>query len=91
MGATFSYRVTPSLSRVGGVSGNILLFWASPTEYMQSLYDHFGDVVPLGYKPRNVFVFGPARNREILSNPEVSAIFNTQRNTHANWHWGWVF
>ncbi len=71
MGATFSYRVTPSLSRVGGISGNILLFWASPTEYMQSLYDHFGDVVPLGYKPRNVFVFGPARNREILSNPEV--------------------
>jgi len=71
MGATFSYRATASLSRVGGVSGNILLFWASPTEYMQSLYDHFGDVVPLGYKPKNVFVFGPARNREILSNPEV--------------------
>jgi cytochrome P450 len=71
MGATISYHATPSLSRVGGVSGNILLFWASPTEYMQSLYDHFGDVVPLGYKPNNVFVFGPARNREILTNPDV--------------------
>jgi len=71
MEATISYRVTPPLSRVGGVSGNILLFWASPTEYMQSLYDHFGDVVPLGYRPRNVFVFGPARNREILTNPDV--------------------
>lgn len=71
MGATFSYRITPSLSRVGGLYGNILLFWSSPTDYMQSLYDHFGDVVPLGYKPKNVFVFGPARNREILTNPEV--------------------
>ncbi len=71
MGTTFSYRVTPPLSRVGGVPGNILLFWASPTEYMQSLYDHFGDVVPIGYEPRNVFVFGPARNREILNNSEV--------------------
>jgi len=38
---------------------------------MQSLYDHFGEIVPLGHRPRNVFVFGPARNREILSNPEV--------------------
>jgi cytochrome P450 len=71
MDATFSYRITPSLSRLGGMYGNILLFWASPTDYMQSLYDHFGDVAPLGYKPKNVFVFGPARNREILTNPEV--------------------
>jgi cytochrome P450 len=38
---------------------------------MQSLYDNFGDVVPIGYNPRNVFVFGPARNQEILTNPQV--------------------
>src|SRR5258708_35353323 len=38
---------------------------------MQRLYDRFGEVVPLGYKPKNVFVFGPARNREILTNPDV--------------------
>ena len=71
MGGTLSYRLTPSLSRIGGVPGNILLFGTSSTEYMQSLYDHFGDVVPLGYNPKNVFLFGPERNREVLSNTDV--------------------
>ncbi|NJC96930.1 MAG: hypothetical protein C3F07_16300 [Anaerolineales bacterium] len=71
MDETFVYRATSVLSRPGGIYGNMFLLWASPTEFMQSLYDHFGDVVPLGYKPRNVFVFGPERNREILTNPEV--------------------
>lgn len=71
MGATLSYHMTSSLSRIGGTYGNILLFFSSPTEYMQSLYDHYGEVVPLGYTPKNVFVFGPERNKEILTNPEV--------------------
>ena len=71
MGGTLSYRLTPSLSRIGGVPGNILLFGTSSTEYMQSLYDHFGDVVPLGHNPKNVFLFGPERNREVLSNTDV--------------------
>ena len=65
MDTSFSYRVMPPLSRVGGTYGNILLFSASPTDYMQSLYDNFGDVVPIGYRPKNVFVFGPARNQEV--------------------------
>ena len=71
MNPTFLQRITPPLSRVSGTYGNLLLFWASPTDYMQSLYDHFGDVVPIGYKPTNVFAFGPKRNHEILSNTEV--------------------
>ena len=68
---TFSNRVTPSLARIGGTYGNMLLFWASPTDYMQSLYDNFGDVVPIGYRPKNVFAFGPDRNQEILTNTDV--------------------
>jgi cytochrome P450 len=71
MNTRFLLRMTPPLSRIGGTYGNILLFWANPTEYMQSLYTNFGDVVPIGYRPTTVFAFGPKRNHEILSNTEV--------------------
>ena len=68
---TFSNRIISPLARIGGTYGNMLLFWASPIDYMQSLYDNFGDVVPIGYRPKNVFAFGPARNQEILTNTDV--------------------
>ena len=71
MRSTFLQQITPPLSRVSGTYGNLFLFWASPTGYMQSLYDHFGDVVPIGFRPTNVFAFGPKRNHEVLSNTEV--------------------
>lgn len=72
MDTNFSYRIAPPMLRSGGLYGNMFMLWASPTDYMQSLYHHFGDVVPLGGKrSKHVFAFGPARNQEILTNTEV--------------------
>ncbi len=68
METTLSYRIAPSVLRSGGLYGNMFMLWASPTDFMQSLYDHFGDVVPMGKRhPRYVFAFGPDRNQEIFT------------------------
>ena len=53
----------------GGLYGNMFMLWASPTDYMQSLYDHFGDVVPIGGRhPRYVFaMFGAIQKSQTKS------------------------
>jgi cytochrome P450 len=72
METTLGYRIAPSVLRSSGLYGNMFMLWASPTEYMQSLYDHFGDVVPIsGRQPKYVFAFGPARNQEIFTDTTV--------------------
>ncbi len=72
METTLTYRIAPTMLRSGGVYGNMFMLWADPTDFMRSLYDHFGDIVPIGGRhPKYVFAFGPARNQEIFTNTTV--------------------
>jgi cytochrome P450 len=72
MEKTLAYQIAPAMLRSTGLYGNMFMLWAAPTDFMQSIYDHFGDVVPMGGRhSKYVFAFGPARNQEIFSNTTV--------------------
>lgn len=72
MQKTLAYRMAPSILRSGGLYGSMFMLWAAPTDFMQSIYDHFGEVVPMGGgHPKYVFAFGPVRNQEIFTDTTV--------------------
>ncbi len=70
MTPTFSHGLSRPLIR-SGIYGNLLLFARRATDYMQTLYEVGGDVVPVSRDRKYVFAFGPGHNQTILSNTDL--------------------
>src|SRR5690349_15091294 len=55
-----------------GWRAGLLALFRHPFEYMRRLHDTYGDVVALAAgDPSHIFVFGPALNLRLLSNPDL--------------------
>lgn len=70
MTPTFSHGLSRPLIR-SGLYGNLLMFSLNATNYMQTLYETMGEVVPVSGDRKYIFAFGPEHNQTVLSNTDV--------------------